>query len=228
MQPDQIKLEDWKRILIGDVPSSFFLELVIRSIIIFLLLLFSMRLMGKRMSGLLSRNELVAMVSLAAAVGIPLTAPDRGILPAFIIALVVVFIQRWISARAMSNSDFEQFALGKMDVLVKDGVIDLKRMEKVRVSRERLVAQLRSQGVKQLGTVKRLFMEANGSFTLIRTENSTPGLTLLPHWDKEFNDRLKHHQELTTCENCGLTIKTEEKPEKCPHCGSHDWTTAVE
>ena len=202
MQPP-IKITDWQRILVGDVPGGFYLELVIRSAIIFLILMFAMRFMGKRMSGLLGRNELVAMVSLAAAVGIPLTSPDRGVLPAFIIAFIVVFIARWISRASLTHPDFEKYALGKMDVLIKDSVIDLEIMKKVRMSRERVVAQLRASGVKHLGDVKRLYMEANGSFTLIKNEVAKPGLSVLPHWDDDFNRRFKYHDNVMVCEDCG-------------------------
>jgi uncharacterized membrane protein YcaP (DUF421 family) len=153
MKKEDIHFSDWLRILIGEVPGAFYLELLLRAVLIFLLLMLAMRFMGKRMSGLLSRNELVAMVSLAAAVGTPLTAPDRGILPAVIIAIVVVYIERWISAKAFRNEDFERYAIGKLDILVSDGVIDLDILKKVRISRERLMAELRGSGVKQMGSV---------------------------------------------------------------------------
>jgi len=225
----EINITDWHRILFGDVPGSFYVELVIRSAVIFLVLMFSMRFMGKRMSGLLSRNELVAMISLAAAVGIPLTSPDNGILPAFIIALIVIFVARWISARAASSREFEKYAIGEMDVLVSNAVIDLQTIKRVRVSRERLVEHLRSSGVKQLGVVKRLYLEANGTFTLIKNEEAVPGLSVLPHWDTDINERFKYHDDIMVCEACGFTLKTHvSQGTKCPHCGAQSFTKAVE
>src|SRR3978361_844703 len=143
MKKEDIRLDDWWRILIGEVPPGFYLELVLRAAIIYLLLMVAMRFMGKRMSGLLSRNEMVAMVSLAAAIGTPLTSPDRGIIPAIIIAIVVVYIERWISGKAFSNEPFERYAIGKLDILVSDAVSDLELLKKVRISRERLMADIR-------------------------------------------------------------------------------------
>jgi uncharacterized membrane protein YcaP (DUF421 family) len=190
--------------------------------------MFAMRFMGKRMSGLLGRNELVAMVSLAAAIGIPLTSPDRGVLPAFIIAFIVVFIANWISSKALIAKRFEKFAFGKMDVLIKDSVIDLDIIKEVRVSRERLVAQLRSSGIKQLGDVKRLYMEANGTFTLIKNEEAVPGLSVLPHWDDDYNNRFNYHDDIMVCESCGNSIKAPFKNEmECPNCKNKTFTKAV-
>jgi uncharacterized membrane protein YcaP (DUF421 family) len=228
MKKEEIHFSDWLRILIGEVPGAFYLELLLRAVIIFLLLMLAMRFMGKRMSGLLSRNELVAMVSLAAAVGTPLTAPDRGILPAVIIAIVVVYIERWISAKAFRNEDFERYAIGKLDILVSDGVIDLDILKKVRISRERLMAELRGSGVKQMGSVKRFYMEASGFFTLIKNEEPNEGLLILPSWDEEFCKRLKPSEEQLACGSCGLL---RQKPTnagyQCPHCGADQWAVAV-
>ncbi|WP_187263510.1 DUF421 domain-containing protein [Pontibacter beigongshangensis] len=86
------------RILLGkELPWLFLLEVVLRVFFIYLLIMLCMRLMGKRMAAQLSNLEMSALVSLAAAVGVPILAPERGLLPAVIIALVVVVIQRIIS-----------------------------------------------------------------------------------------------------------------------------------
>jgi uncharacterized membrane protein YcaP (DUF421 family) len=228
MKKEEIHITDWLRILVGEVPAGFYLELIIRAAVIFMLLMLAMRFMGKRMSGLLSRNELVAMVSLAAAIGTPLTSPDRGILPAVIIAIVVVYIQRWISAKAFGNEVFERYAIGELDILVNDAVIDLKVLKKVRISRERLMAELRGSGIKQLGSVKRFYMEASGFFTLIENEEPNEGLLILPSWDEEFCKRLTPSETQITCGICGLLQPKATDPEtKCPHCGEIAWADAV-
>jgi uncharacterized membrane protein YcaP (DUF421 family) len=229
MKPEEIKLTDWLRILVGEVPGSFYVELFIRAIVIYLLLMIAMRLLGKRMSSQLGRNDLAAMVTLAAAIGVPIQAPDRGLLPMVMIAIVVVCIGRWIANKAFKNQSFEKLSQGNLDVLVKDSVLDLERMKEVRLSRERLVAELRSNGIKQLGEVKRLYMEASGSFTLIKEEAPKAGLSVLPRWDDDFNARFKKSDKLMVCQTCGFA---RERPfnlkEDCTHCHDCKWTEAVE
>ncbi|QJW89539.1 hypothetical protein HNV11_09185 [Spirosoma taeanense] len=75
MKPEEIHLNDWVRILIGEVPGTYFIEIVIRIAFVYLLLSVSMRLMGKRMAAQMNRNELAAQVSLAAAIGMPVWRP---------------------------------------------------------------------------------------------------------------------------------------------------------
>ena len=106
MKSEDIHLGDLHRILFGDVPGSFFIEVSLRTVIIYAILMISMRLMGKRMEASLGRIEMISMVALAAAIGIPLQSPDRGLLPAIIIAAVVVFIQKLVAKKSMNNEKF--------------------------------------------------------------------------------------------------------------------------
>jgi uncharacterized membrane protein YcaP (DUF421 family) len=227
MKPQDIHLTDWMRILVGEVPLSFFIELIIRAFCIYVLLLISMRSMGKRMSSQLSRNELAALVSLAAAIGVPMMAPDRGILPAFVIAFVLIMIERLIAGHAFKNQSFEKYSQGNISTLIKDAVIDVKVLENVGLSRQQLFAQLRSGGITQLGKVKRLYMEANGSFTLIENEEAVEGLSIIPAWDEEFKSSFELSPDTIACDFCGHTEKNDTNhPSQCPNCGNKNWATA--
>jgi uncharacterized membrane protein YcaP (DUF421 family) len=229
MKPEDIHLSQWQRILIGEVPGSFYLELGIRAAVVYLLLMFSMRLMGKRMSSQLGRNELAALVSLAAAIGVPLQSPDRGLLPAAVIAFVVIFTERWIASKTYRSQSFEKFSQGNIDMLIKDAVIDLKTLKKVSLTRERLLSQLRALGVKHLGNVERLYMEANGSFTLIESKEPQPGLSIIPIWDTEYYERFQKSEQLMACQLCGFTQKAPFNVKLvCPNCSADKWTEAVE
>ncbi|RYF54587.1 MAG: DUF421 domain-containing protein, partial [Cytophagaceae bacterium] len=158
MKEDEIYLADWQRILFGEVPGSFYIEILIRAFVVYLLLVVSMRLMGRRMSSQLSRNEMAAMVSMAAAIGVPILDASRGLLPAVIIAMVVVCIQRIISYWAARNETFEGISQDISSTLIENGVIQLAAMRDARMTGELLFAQLRSNGLIHLGHVKRLYI----------------------------------------------------------------------
>ena len=231
MKPEEIKLSDWARILFGEVPPAFYGELLIRAALVYLLLIISMRLLGKRMSTQMSRLELCALVSLAASIGVHMLSPDRGILPAFIIAAVVICITRLISKLSYKSENFEQMTQGDIDILVEDGVMNYDVMRKVRITRERLFSQLRSENVDHMGEVKRLYMESNGSFSLIENNRPKPGLMVLPEWDKEFIGEKLRTTDITICKNCGVEkpahLKHLNGDAKCENCGEKEWTKAV-
>ncbi|MGF7214042.1 uncharacterized membrane protein YcaP (DUF421 family) [Spirosoma lacussanchae] len=228
MKPEDIHIGDWQRMMIGEIPAGFYLELILRVVVVYLILLIAMRLMGKRMASQLSRTELIAMASLAASIGVPILAPDRGLLPAFISAGVIVTVQRVSAHFAAKKESFEALVEGELNVLVQEGILQLRDMQVTTISRERVFAQLRSKGLYQLGAVKFLFMEPNGSFTLIKHPEPRPGLSILPQWDREFRDRQAKSDDLMVCKNCGNPEPAPADPSRvCDRCGDANWVPAV-
>lgn len=230
MKPEDIRLSDWRRIFIGPVPPEFYIELIIRGAVVYLLLVITMRLMGRRVVPGTSRLQLSAIVSLGSAIGVPLLSPSNGMLAAFIITFIIIVFTRLFSWLAVRNRGFEKAVLGSKESLVDDGILNIKNMKDARITRERLFAQLRFEHMTQLGMVKRMYIEASGTFTVIENEKPQPGLLLLPDWDKEFVAEMTEQTDKVICVECG-DVKPEAIPAnekgKCPHCGASHWTKAV-
>jgi uncharacterized membrane protein YcaP (DUF421 family) len=226
MKQDEIKLSDWQRILFGDVPPDFFLEVVIRTVVIFLLLIVSMRLFGKRMSAQINRIEMVALFSLAAAIGVPLQSPDRGLLPAVLIAVVVILVGRLIASWAFKNERFEARVEDRLTILANDGVLDLQKMEGTVLSKEQIFSRLRSEGFRHLGEVKRLYLEANGSFSTVKEPHPSFGLSILPLHDPAFCEEQKQSNEQVCC-TCGNRKKDNGAGDVCRNCKDNQWTNGI-
>jgi uncharacterized membrane protein YcaP (DUF421 family) len=218
---------DWQRIFMGEVPPSFYLEILLRMAVVYIILMGSMRILGKRMAAQLTRNEMAAMVSLAAAIGVPILSPERGLLPAFVIAFIVICISRLIAYVSAYNQKIEAVTQGEADTLVTDGVMKVDAMTKTRITRERIMAQLRGERIRQLGEVKRLYIEANGKFTIVQSGKPKPGLSVIPDNDIDFLAEQKHNNELV-CVVCGNQNKIQSRSEVCTNCGHIKWTRAIE
>ncbi|PMD90521.1 hypothetical protein BWI97_23945 [Siphonobacter sp. BAB-5405] len=228
MNPDDIKIDDWLRIFYGELPASYFIEVIIRMTFVYLLLMVCIRIMGRRMASQLNRNEMAALTSLAAAIGMPVLSPDRGLLPAIAIAIIIVAGQRWISRIASRNEKFEAITQDDMEILVKDGVLELKAMQHSRITRERLFAELRAASILHLGQVRRLYIEANGKFTLIENENPKPGLSVIPNEDPELIEEQPKADDRLVCKNCGNTMFQPLKPEhECNRCKDVNWIPPI-
>jgi uncharacterized membrane protein YcaP (DUF421 family) len=217
---------DWQRILLGEVPPSFYLEILLRMVVVYIILMVSMRSLGKRMAAQLTRNETAAMVSLAAAIGVPILSPERGLLPPVIIAIIVVCLSRLTASIAAHNQKIESITQGKTDTLIKDAVMNTKVMAKTRITRERILAQLRSNQVYHLGEVKRLYLEANGNFTVVLSDKPRPGLPIFPDGDIEFLAELKPADTLV-CHVCGNENNSQSRSEVCSNCSYTKWTPGV-
>jgi uncharacterized membrane protein YcaP (DUF421 family) len=92
-------------------------------------------------------------------------------------------------------------------------------MRKSRISREEVFARLRSEQITHLGSVKRLYFEARGTFTIIRTEEKKAGLCILPEDDPEFRRQQNYLMDQQVCDNCGTPVAPGHNT--CPNCG-HD------
>jgi uncharacterized membrane protein YcaP (DUF421 family) len=243
MKPEDIKITDWMRILFGDTPYEFLIEVIdtpyeflieviIRILFIYILLVLTMRFMGHRMEAMISRNELIAMVSMAAAVGIPLLTPDRGLLPAVVIAIVVISIQRLIAYVTTRSASKENLLLDEITLLVSDGQLLADEMLKSRITRERMLSELRSSNIKNLAQVQRAYMEANGNFSVVRVADekkvdTMTGLCILPTFDMEYRNRFSFSDSESACSACGNVIQENPPKASCSNCGADDWTPAM-
>jgi len=227
MKPEEIKISDWARIFIGENPGSFFIEAIIRIAIIYLILMVSMRLMGKRMGSLLTRNEMIALVSLAAANGVALQSPERGLLPVAIIAIIIICFQEFIAWRAMKSTKFESLVLDDMDLLVQDGYLQLENMEQTRLTRERLMAEFRYKGIDNLGKVQRAYLEANGKFSILQYPGEKVGLSTLPSWDEDFQGAQPKAPGKYACRSCGKVVEGPKPATPCERCQHQEWEEAV-
>ena len=227
MSAHYYSITDGARILKGMAPWSFLLDVAFRVFFLYLLIIVSMRLLGKRMGPQLTRNEMAALVSLAAAVGIPMQSSTRGLLPALVVAGVIVGLARLIAWVSTRSQKFERLTMDDIDIMVKDGRLQMKALRDTAISRELVMAQVRSYGIDHLGKVHRLYLESSGIFTLQITDSPPPGLSLFPKHDREMIERQQRAVDCFACETCGKLAKGPRPTGPCGECKRREWTEAV-
>src|ERR1700712_4094690 len=104
MKKDEIHLTDISRILFGQSPPLFLLEVFFRTIIIYICLLLVMRWLGKRMSGQLTIMEMTVMLTLGAIVSVGMQVPDRGIVLSLLVLLVTLAFHRGLGELGFKNA----------------------------------------------------------------------------------------------------------------------------
>lgn len=219
-------MHDLKRILIGNAPPEFLLEVLIRTLLIYLLVLVVVRLLGKRMSGQLTLIEMALLIMLGGIIGSPIQIPDRGILTGFIILLTALILQRTINRLAFRHPRIEYLTQGAANILVKDGMLQLEEMRKERISVQQLFASLRDQEIRHLGEVKRVYLEACGIFSVFRSTSPVPGLAIFPPGDEALAKVYRHEEyALVACQNCGCVSAS--GINSCPRCHSESLTYAI-
>jgi uncharacterized membrane protein YcaP (DUF421 family) len=213
----EIKIDDWERILFGQAPPAYLAEVVFRVAFVYILILVAIRFMGKRVTSELDRTDMVARVALGSSVGLAIQNPRGGLLTAILIVMIIIIVGRGLAKLALRSRRFEKIFRGHCEILGKLGVLDTGQMKKVQLTRERIFASLREVGIRQLGEISLLYLEADGTFSVLKAKEPKPGLSVIPQWDKDMRTRQKHG-EFKVCVDCGAP----EKDDRCKNSSGRE------
>lgn len=220
-------LAEWKRLLFGDAPPVFLAEVLLRSVVMYLALLLTLRFLGKRMNGQLSITELAVMISLGAIVSVPMETAKQGLLPGFVLLFMILLFQRGLGYLSFKSGRIGRLVYGRPSTLVKDGVLQPQPMKREGITRNQLFAHMRYHEVGQLGEVDRVYLEATGMFSVFRAPSPRPGLSTLPAKDGAEIARQGREAALLVCAFCGAPKGEAGEGDECAHCRNYGWTPAV-
>lgn len=146
----------------------------VRTLIVFVLLLTSTRIMGKRQLGEVEPIELVTAVLISnlasqplSDIGIPLS---YGVVP----VLTLLAVQLLISQLTVRSKLFSRLISGEPSIIIRDGALVENEMKKNRISRDEILISLRRSGVKDLTTVKEATLEIDGTLSVIPYNRYSP------------------------------------------------------
>ena len=214
-----------QRLLMGDAPWSFLLEIVVRTLLIYLVLFAVMRLMGKRMAAQLSISELAVMLTLGAAIGVPLQTPAQGLLPAAVLLVSALIFQRGLSYAAFRRRGVEVKTQGDVTLILEDGQLLMDNLAQASLTVARVHSELRAVGIQQLGELRRVYLESTGHFTMIKYRVPRTGLWIMPTPDDDFT-RQTANRDSKVCIRCGY-VDPKNGAGVCPRCGGDQWSTSA-
>lgn len=140
------------------------LEKLLRPVVVYLVLVLLLRIFGKRELAQLNPFDLVVLLSLSNTVQNAIIGDDNSVTGGVIGAFSLLAIN-WLVVRVLFRSPRLTRALeGRAAVLIRDGHIDRKALERESLSREELVEVIHRQGFEHLHDVHRCELEPNGSF----------------------------------------------------------------
>lgn len=226
MKKEDICLWDLQRILIGEAPGSFLIEVFVRTVLIYAMLLIVVRLMGKRMSGKLTIAEMAVMLTLGAIVSPAMQIPNVGLFQGVFILVLALMFQRGLNWLEFRNSRLEELTHGKVVMLIKDGTLMLAEMNRAKMSRQQLFAVLRNEGIFNLGKVERVYLESFGMFSIYKFDQARPGLSVLPPNENLPASSSKHLMEMA-CTSCGHLQPELSQAAKCHVCEANSWVKAT-
>ena len=147
--------------------SDCLITIFVRTVLIYLLLLVTMRLMGKRQLGELEISDLITTFMLSEIAALPITNQDIPLSFAIIPILTLMCLEVFLSAALLHIPVCKRLLSTKPVLLVYKGKIQRTELRKTRISMEELLSELRQQSIVDPGQVEYAILEQNGKISVI-------------------------------------------------------------
>lgn len=144
------------------------INIFVRVLIIYMLVLIIMRLMGKRELGQMQPFELVIAIMIADLASVPMSDTGIPITNGIIPILALLLIQLIISIINLKSIWVRKVLCGMPSILIYRGKIDEKLMKKEKFTINELQERLRQNNIFNIADVEYAILETSGQLTVIQ------------------------------------------------------------
>ncbi|MDR2222557.1 MAG: DUF421 domain-containing protein [Flavobacteriaceae bacterium] len=159
-----------------------YVEIVGRSVAVYLFMIVAMRVFGKKQLSQLNTFDVILMLLISnsvqnAMVG-PNTSLEGGIVAAFVLFTLNYVMKRLIAKNQLVNHLLQQ----KPEVIIQHGVVDFAKATALGITSEELTEAMHEHGVEFFKQVKLATLEINGSISIIARDDTG-------HYKETFHKR---------------------------------------
>lgn len=221
---------DLQRMFIGDDGALFYLEILVRTGLIYAYTLALIRWIGGRSVAQLSMIDLLLVIALGSAVGDATFYPEVPLLHAMAVVTIIVGINKGLDKLIERSDRAKRMIDGRTIALVHHGRILSAGRGARDLSTSEVKGMLRMRGIANLGQVEVAFLEAGGGLSVFRRKAPQPGLSLVPPDDVTPSLLLESVDAApdgkACCVECGAIRQAAEvlPHHPCRECASTRWT----
>jgi uncharacterized membrane protein YcaP (DUF421 family) len=147
---------------------------LIRTVILFAMVTFSIRIMGKRQIGQLQPYELVVAIMISELASLPMQDTRIPLIHGIIPIVTLFIIQIVISLLELKSDKVRVFIDGKPSIVIKNGKILISELKNQVFTVNDLIQELRMKGYFNIEEVEYAILETNGQISVIPKDNSQP------------------------------------------------------
>ena len=149
-------------------------QIVLRTGVIYLLVLIGVRLSGKREVGQMTPFDLTLLLLLSNSVQNAMTGPDTSLMGGAIAACTLLILNYFVAELSGANRRFRRFVQGQPSLLVHDGKVIQSHMAKEHVSMDELNRALREHGISCVDQTALAVLEVDGSISCLKYDEIKP------------------------------------------------------
>lgn len=149
-------------------------QIISRTVLMYLVIIISMRLMGKRQIGQLQPFEFAIAVMISDLAVMPLTGDSKNLVQDLIPIAVLVICQVLLSFLSIRGVRIREIICGKPMLLIRDGKLLEKNMRREMYTINDLMEQLRFYSIQSVGDVEYGILETNGQLSVLLKSEKRP------------------------------------------------------
>ena len=146
-------------------------SIFIRTLIIYLLLSSTLKIMGKRQIGELDVNDLVSTLLISEIAAIPIDDPDLPLLNAVIPILFIVSLEIILSHAKTKSNRIKKCVEGQPSFIIYKGKLNQNALRENRISINEFLSEMRNQSIGSIEDVNYALIEQSGKLSFIKKEN---------------------------------------------------------
>ncbi len=144
-----------------------YLDVIIRSVIVYLFMVIALRIFGKKELSQLNTADIILILLISNSVQNAMVGNNTSLWGG-ITAAVALFIMNWVFKKTIKNSKFFKNLLqDQPQILVHDGKIEFKTLARLDISSEELQEAMREHGVEFYKDIKLAMFEIDGNISII-------------------------------------------------------------
>jgi len=150
------------------------LEIVLRTVVIYLVVLMGVRLSGKREVGQMTPFDLTLLLLISNSVQNAMTGSDTSLVGGIAAAITLLLLNYLIAELSGTNRRFRKVIEGQPTLLVHDGQLISAHLAKEHVSMDELERSLREHGINNYHDVALAVLEVDGSISCLKYDELNP------------------------------------------------------
>jgi len=154
--------------------SQVLAQIVLRTGVIYLLVLIGVRLSGKREVGQMTPFDLTLLLLLSNSVQNAMTGPDTSLAGGAVAASTLLIMNYVVANLSGSNRRLRKLIQGQPSLLVHDGTVIGSHMAREHVSMDELNRAMREHGISSMDEVALSVLEVDGSISFLKYDEIKP------------------------------------------------------
>lgn len=147
---------------------------LVRTIILYIIIITGVRLMGKRQVGELEPSELVLSLLISDLAAVPMQDPGTPLYAGIIPILVLLSLTMLLSVATMKNAAIRILICGRPSIIIQNGKLNQNEMRRNRLTVDELLEELRCQGHTDPAAIQYAILETNGQLSILPKSEHLP------------------------------------------------------